>query len=167
MFIHRLSSIDHISELEKTYEHTTGLKVLNVSSWHISESFRDVQLKHFCPPQIGNAFDYVYTYSIPVHIRQAILKKLGSVSEASTILISPNNTISIINVINLLKHHGINHVCIVNPSYFSVAHALTSAGISYTYISMNRFNEKYVFPIEAILQGNYDAVWITSPFYAF
>ena len=30
MFIHRLSSIDHISELEKTYEHTTGLKVLNV-----------------------------------------------------------------------------------------------------------------------------------------
>ena len=44
MFIHRLSSIDHISELEKTYEHTTGLKVLNVSSWHISESFRDVQL---------------------------------------------------------------------------------------------------------------------------
>lgn len=134
----RLSSIDHISELEKTYEHTTGLKVLNVSSWHISESFRDVQLKHFCPPQIGNAFDYVYTYSIPVHIRQAILKKLGSVSEASTILISPNNTISIINVINLLKHHGINHVCIVNPSYFSVAHALTSAGISYTYISMNR-----------------------------
>lgn len=166
MFIHRLSSIDHISELEKTYEHTTGFKVLNVSSWHISESFRDVQLKHFCPPQIGNAFDYVYTYSIPVHIRQAILEKLGSVPEGSTILISPNNTISIINVINLLKHHGINNVCIVNPSYFSVAHALTSAGISYTNISMDRRNGEYVFPIDTILQGNYDAVWITSPIYS-
>lgn len=125
MFIHRLSSIDHISELEKTYERTTGLKVLNVSSWHISESFRNVQLKHFCPPQIGNAFDYVYTYSIPVHIRQAILKKLGSVPEASTILISPNNTISIINVINLLKHHGINNVCIVN-SLRSMRHGLSA-----------------------------------------
>lgn len=31
---------------------------------------------------------------------------------------------------------------------------------------MNRFNGKYVFPIEAILQGNYDAVWVTSPIYS-
>ena len=90
MFIHRLSSIDHISELEKTYEHTTGLKVLNVSSWHISESFRNVQLKHFCPSQIGNAFDYVYTYSIPVHIRQAIL--LFCISNGNGRNVKPLNT---------------------------------------------------------------------------
>lgn len=42
MFIHRLSSIDHISELEKTYERTTGLKEISDGrSW--SEIIKDVQ----------------------------------------------------------------------------------------------------------------------------
>lgn len=167
MLIERLSDIERINALELEFERTTGIKPFNVSSWYVSECFKTKFFQYFSPPMIGNAVDYVYSYSIEKELRNRALEKLGADDIDNTmILVTPNNTISIINAVNLIKCCGYKKVCIVNPSYFSVLKALQSIGLPYSMINMRRIKDTYSIPLEEILTCDCDAIWITSPVFS-
>lgn len=167
MLIERLSDIERINALEADFQRTTGVEPFNVSSWTVSENFKAKFLQCFRPPAIGNAVDYVYTYSFTEELRHHALNKLGVEDTSNAmLLILPNNTIAIVNAINLIKLCGCKRVCIVNPAYFSVSQTLQSMGLSFHTASMVRHEGRYVLPFEQILSEGYDAVWITSPVYS-
>lgn len=167
MLIERLSDIERINALEKDFQRATGIEPFNVSSWNVSENFKEKFLQRFRPPTAGNAVDYVYTYSFTKEQRSQALNKLGvkDVNNAM-LLILPNNTIAIVNVVNLIKLCRCQRVCIINPAYFSVSQTLQSMGLSPCTVSMSRRKGKYSLPLNHILSENYDAVWITSPIFS-
>ncbi len=169
MLIERLSDIERINGLEEKFQKMTGIEPFNVSSWTVSEGFKKKFLQCFHPPDAGNAVDYVYTYSFTEELRNRALIKLGVRAEdvdAAMLLVLPNNTIAIVNTVNLLKLCGYRKVCIVNPAYFSVSQTLRSMGISFSTVSMERHNGKYSLPMNQIQSGDFDVVWITSPVFS-
>ena len=166
MLIQRLSDIDYINELEQNFAQEYGIRPYNISSWHISNSFREEMLRSIELPHLGNKIDYLYTYNLDVELKKEVIIKLGGRPENSMLLVTPNNTISIINVSNLLREYGYQNICIVNPAYFSVAHVMKSMGMDFNIESMVRENQRYSFPLDKIVARHYDAVWITSPIYS-
>lgn len=167
MLIERLSDIERINALEADFLRATGVEPFNVSSWIVSENFKTKFLQRFRPPVVGNAVDYVYSYSFTEELRNQALIKLGveNVNNAM-LLILPNNTTAIVNAVNLIKQCGCQRVCIVNPAYFSVSQTLRSLGLSFHTVSMARHEGKYILPLEQILSEDCDAVWITSPVFS-
>ena len=169
MLIQRLSDIERINGLEENFQKVTGIEPFNVSSWTVSEGFKKKFLQCFQPPDVGNAVDYVYTYSFTEELRNRTLIKLGVREEdvdAAMLLVLPNNTIAIVNAVNLLKLCGYHKVCIVNPTYFSVSQTLRSMEIPFNTVSMERHSGKYSLPIKQIQSGDCDVVWITSPVFS-
>ena len=169
MLIERLSDIERINKLEESFQKMTGTQPFNVSSWTVSEGFKKKFLQCFQPPNGGNAVDYVYTYSFTQELRNRALIKLGVGKEdvnAAMLLVLPNNTIAIVNAVNLLKLCGYRKVCIINPAYFSVSQTLRSMEIPFSTISMERHGGKYSLPISQIQSGDCDVVWITSPVFS-
>lgn len=169
MLIERLSDIERLNGLEDKFQKETGIKPFNVSSWTVSEDFKEKFLQCFCPPPTGNAVDYVYTYSFTEELRNRVLIKLGVRAEDvddAMLLVLPNNTIAIVNAANLLKLCGYSKVCIVNPAYFSVSQTLRSMEIPFSTVSMERRDGKYSLPLDRIRSGGYDAVWITMPVFS-
>lgn len=169
MLIERLSDIERLNGLEDKFQKETGIKPFNVSSWTVSEDFKEKFLQCFCPPPTGNAVDYVYTYSFTEELRNRVLIKLGVRAEDvddAMLLVLPNNTIAIVNAANLLKLCGYSKVCIVNPAYFSVSQTLRSMEIPFSTVSMERRDGKYSLPLDRIRSGGCDAVWITMPVFS-
>lgn len=169
MLIKRLTDIERINELENKIQKITGIEPFNVSSWAVSESFKKQFLQCFRPPAVGNAVDYVYTYSFTKELRNRALTKFGvrpQDVDHAMFLVLPNNTIAIVNAANLLKLCGYRKVCIVNPAYFSISQTLRSMEIPFSTINMERHGGKYSLPLEQILSGDYDVIWITLPVFS-
>lgn len=167
MIIQRLNDIDHLDFLQHSFEHESGLLPLNVSSWNVTNQFREKLIRIMRLPQFGNAIDYLYTYGLPDEMKEKIITKLcGRERKDLSLIITPNNTISIINLVHFLKKRSFQRICVVNPSYFSVSQSLASFGIKCHYENMIRSNNSYSFPLETILRNKYDVVWITSPIYS-
>ena len=167
MLIERLSDIERIYALEADFKKETGIEPFNISSWIVSENFKAKFLQCFRSPEVGNAVDYVYTYSFTGELQNLALNKLGVDGvQNAMLLILPNNTIAIVNAVNLIKLCGCQKICIVNPSYFSVLQTLQSMGLSVHTASMIRYEGKYALPLDHILSNDYDAVWITSPVFS-
>ena len=167
--IERLSDIERINELEDIFQKATGIDPFNVSSWTVSEKFKKKFLECFRPPTVGNAVDYVYTYSFTEELRKYALIKFGVREEdidGAMLLVLPNNTISIVNTANLLKLYGYQKVCIVNPTYFSVSQTLRTMDIPFGTVSMERHDGEYSLPLDQIRSGDCDVVWITSPIFS-
>lgn len=166
MLIPRITDIDHFGEMEDEFQSQFGIRPFNVSSWHISTQFRDTMLENMEFPAFGNAIEYYYTYNLPRDIRAAVLKKLGTEDPHTVITLAPNNTISIVNVVNLLRLCGRKNICIVDPSYFSIRQVLTAMGLPYRTEGMLHIGGQYHLPADRILSGDYDTVWLTSPVFS-
>ena len=166
MLISRISEIDHINDLEKEFEVKYGMRPVNVSSWHISEKFREKMLRCMELPTFGNSLEYYYTYSITQNIQDAVLEKLGTQDQCAAITITPNNTISIVNIANLLRLSGRRNICVVNPAYFSVCQTFATMGLHYATELMHRNKNGYQIPYDEILTQKYDVVWLTSPVFS-
>ncbi len=169
MLISRLSEIDQIYSYEKEFCREIGIRPYNISSWRVSEQFRNWMLHYIAPPSFGNVIDYTYTYSIQYELRRSVMQKLGVKDyDDAFLLFAPNNTTAIVNVANLLKARQCKKVCIVNPAYFSVAQTFYAMGISYSLESMVRTTEtgSFELPYNQIVENGYDAIWITSPVFS-
>lgn len=113
--------------------------------------------------------DYLYSYNISRKIREKIMYKLGvkkDIIPYKTCVFFPNNSLSIVNICNLLQKKAIKKVGVINPAYFSITACLDTYKINYKSLSVKRDKLKYIFPFDEILTEKFDAIWITSPIYS-
>lgn len=167
-FVNEILMLDDIFKVEKNFESATHMHVTNVSHWDCSQAFQDHMSKALSLPTTSLPWNYRYTYSIPMNIRQQVLKNLGvNINEMQSImcLLLQSSTIAIINLVNFLVNHKRKRLCILQPAYFSIAPCCSIFSLNYgmEYISFK--NKKAKIPVDKIIKGGYDCVWITSPIY--
>lgn len=158
--------MDDIFSFEKNVKQKFNTSISNISYWDSSTAFQKHMQQVLQLPIHSLPWDYYYTYSIDEHDRQCVLTNLGVPTEqiSDTIgLLLQSSTIAIVNMINLLIHRGKKKLCILQPSYFSVASCCTMFSMEYGFEYISFCNGQVQIPVEQILSGGYDCIWITSP----
>lgn len=170
MYIKRLSTIEDIIAIQNKIATENKTVIQNISNWTVSEDFKQNMNKYYRFNTGHSIIDYIYSYNISEIKKDLILSKLGvpiNYIPELTLYIFPNNTISIINIINFLKRKNIKKIGIIEPSYFSVKQVISSFNLDYDILSTKRKNKQYYLPdITNIVNKNFDALWITSPVYS-
>lgn len=169
MEIERLNNIEDIIALQKKYYDENGILPLNVSNWTVSADFRKQMEFVFQHDVTNSPIDYLYSYNISIEHKENIMKKLGMEEKhlaTKTCIIFPNNSLSIVNICNLLKKMHLKRVGILYPAYFSIASCMSTYGITCIPFFITRHNHKYIIPQVEILDAKLDALWITSPIYS-
>ncbi len=167
-FIDEIFVLDDIFTLEKTAEKKYGIPIPNVSHWDSSAAFQNHMAKYLILPETSLPWNYYYTYSISTENRRQVLRNLG-VSETqlpTTMgLLLQSSTIAIVNMINLLVHHNRKRLCILQPAYFSVSLCCSMFSLDYGIEQISFHSGFPQIPLDKILAGGYDCVWITSPIF--
>lgn len=169
MYIDRLNNIDNIIDLQNKFYRKYHIFPYNVSNWTVSNEFRNKMEQVFHFENNISPIDYLYSYNISRKIREKIMCKLGVKEEIipyKTCVFFPNNSLSIVNICNLLQKKAIKKVGVINPAYFSITACLDTYKINYKSLTVKRSKQKYIFPFEEILAEKFDAIWITSPIYS-
>ncbi len=168
MYINEIFQIDDILEEEKRIAREKEIKVINVSHWNTAPTYQEYMLKNIILNHENNIFDYVYSYDFKKMTREQILCKVGVENKKNCMcLLTPSSTISILNIINYLKLNGYHKLCILEPAYFSVEQACIAFGLNYQKKSLEYREWHYSLPsVNEIIEGNFDAIWITSPIYS-
>lgn len=167
-YIDSIFFMDSLTKIEKAISSQYQTSVVNLSHWDTSNEYQDEMLKVLQLECTSPPWDYIYSYSIPVETRRAIIQKLGMPLDCITnhmVLFLQSGTQSIINVANLIKQQQIKKVCILKPAYFSVAYTFDALGIRYGYESVEFEENNIHIPIEKITQEKYDCIWFTSPLF--
>ena len=118
MYIERLNSIDNIIEIQDKFYQEYHIKPFNISDWAVSSDFRSKMEQTFKFTNNTSPIDYLYSYSISEEIKNKILIKLGLDSKLlskATCVFFPNNSLSIVNICNLLQKKKLKKVGILNP----------------------------------------------------
>ena len=169
MLIDRLNNIEEIIDLQEKFYKEKGMYPLNVSNWTVSDTFRKEMERLFQHNVTNSPIDYLYSYSISSEVKNEILRKLG-VNESNmpdkTCTFFPSNSLSIINICNLLQKMQCKEIGILYPAYFSISACLNTYGMKNIPFYITRKQQKYIIPIEDILSKKLDALWITSPIYS-
>lgn len=167
-FINEIFVMDDIFLLEEKAAQKYGVPILNVSHWDSSAAFQKHMGQAIVLPAPSLPWDYYYTYSISTADRQQVLKNLGIPShqlQSTMGLLLQSSTISIVNMINLLVHYNYRRLCILQPAYFSVASCCSMFSLKYGTEQISFKNGQPKIPLEKIISGGYDCVWITSPIF--
>lgn len=169
MLIDRLNNIEDIINLQEKFYKENGMYPLNVSNWTVSDIFRKEMESLFRHNMTNSPIDYLYSYNISSEVKNKVMQKLG-VSESNisskTCTFFPSNSLSIINVCNLLQKIQCKKIGILYPAYFSISACLNTYGLKTIPFYITRKQQKYFIPIEDILRKKPDALWITSPIYS-
>lgn len=165
MDIERLLNIEKIWDIQSNYEKRNDLRIQNVSDWNCSNEFRLMLQNNFNAKKYNNMIEYIYSYSISeLTMEQLKLKYPFCIEANHDIMLSTNNTVSILYVANLLKQLNIRKICVFAPTYFSVYNVLEILNINYDRVSLLKSNKGYYFD-ETLDIDKYDAFWITSPIF--
>ena len=163
MLIKRLNNLDTIWDKQHDFEKDNNIKILNVSDWNCSYEFKNSLSNVLDVVHSQNFVEYSYSYSLTNSITEALKNKYPfCLKSRKDIMITPNNTVSIIYIANLLKQMRINKLCVIAPSYFSIYNALEVFNVPYDKISLQRYENKIQLDKNTDLTA-YDAIWITSP----
>lgn len=167
-FIDEICVMDQIFSIENKVEQDTQVHITNVSHWDSSQAFQNYMSRVLFLPTTSLPWNYSYTYSIPIADRQQVLKKIGINThrlQSTMCLLLQSSTIAIINIVNFLVNNNLKRLCILQPAYFSVRPCCSMLSLNYgiEYISFENNNPKI--PVNKIIEGGYDCVWITSPIY--
>lgn len=160
--------MDNIFDIEQKASQKYGVPIVNISHWDSSLAFQQHMSRAIVLPEQSLPWNYYYTYSILKEKREQILKNLGITSEQlqSTMgLLLQSSTIAIVNIINLLVHFKRKRLCILQPAYFSVASCCSTLDLEYGIEKISFENNHPQIPINKILAGGYDCIWITSPIF--
>lgn len=166
--ISEISVMDDIFSMEKNIEEKTGIHITNVSHWDSSIAFKEHMNKVLLLPPSSLPWDYYYTYSFSIEDRYKVLKKLGVQSKylkSTAGVLYQSSTIAIVNMINFLVNHNRKKLCILQPSYFSVSSCCSMLSLEYNTEQIMFVEGTPKIPVEKILKGGYDCIWITSPIY--
>lgn len=169
MLIKRLNNIEEIIALQENYFNDNGIYPLNVSNWTVSDFFRKKMEPIFQHNTTYSPIDYLYSYSITPEIKKNIMCKLGAKEMPifkKTCIIFPNNSLSIVNICNLLHKMQYKKIGILNPAYFSIDACLRTYNLHSIPFYITRQQGKYIIPFKEITSAKIDALWITSPIYS-
>lgn len=167
-FINDIFLMDKIFSIKREVTNLTGANITDVSHWDSSCKFQKHMNKSLLLPTPSLPWNYYYTYSIPIETRENVLKNLGVKTQflhTTMGLFLQSSTIAIVNMINLLVKHNRKRLCIIQPAYFSVAHCCSVFSLEYGFEQIIFSENSPKIPIERILNGGYDSVWITSPIF--
>lgn len=164
MNIERLNDIDNLWDFQHEFETRNKIHILNVSDWNCSKDFRNALLSSFHTQTSINMVDYKYSYSISNSKISKIKSKYIFCNEKNDIMITPNNTVSIVYIANLLKQLNTKKICVLAPAYFSVYNIFDLLGIPYERISLLRKNGTFTIN-QGIDYRQFDAMWVTSPIF--
>lgn len=167
-FIDEIFVMDDIFSLEEQAEQKYHIPIPNVSYWDSSPAFQKQMARALILPEPSLPWNYYYTYSISSEDRQQVLRNLGVPSDRlPTVmgLLLQSSTIAIVNMINLLVHHRQKRLCILQPAYFSVAPCCSMLSLNYGIEQISFAQGRPRIPLDKILAGGYDCVWITSPIF--
>lgn len=165
-YIDDIFVMDDIFIFEQDVQQKFNTTITNVSYWNSSAAFQKQMQQVLQLPAPSLPWDYYYTYSITEQDRQHVLTSLGVPTEQKSDtmgLLLQSSTIAIVNIINLLIHFGKKKLCILQPAYFSVASCCAMFSLEYGFEHISFHNGQVQIPVERILSGGYDCVWITSP----
>ena len=165
MLIERLTDINKLWEIQQDFEKSNNIKLLNVSNWNCCSEYRNCLLDVFKAPHSNNYVDYMYSYSLSnTKIKQIKERYPFLLKQNKEFMITPNNTVSILYIINFLKQIRIKKVCIIAPTYFAVYNTLDLLNIKYDIIRLQ--HEQNSFFIKTNIDfTQYDAIWVTSPIF--
>ena len=168
-FINSIFFMDSLSKIEQQVSLQYKTKVTNISHWDTSIQFQEEMLKELAIEDHSPPWNYMYTYSISIEERQAVMRKLGLKKKMLSdymVLLLQSGTQAIINVANYIKLYKYKKVCILRPSYFSVSHCFDLFGIKYDYEDITFTNNTAQLPMNNIMDKGYDCLWITSPIFS-
>ena len=169
MYIERLNNIESIISLQNDFYKTHGIAPINVSNWTVSKKFRDAMEHCFRHSNDISPIDYLYSYNISRNMKNSVMETLGvekSILARKTCIFFPNNSLSIVNVCNMLQKMKRKNVGLLYPAYFSIESCMNTYGITCTPIYTKRINGTYRIPLDEIQNKCLDAIWITSPIYS-
>lgn len=161
--------LQDIKSIQSNYLSDFGHMPFNVSDWNPSNEFK-LKVQHVSEMKNSfNSIDYVFSYTFNEDSHNNILKKLGydNSLDKRAILITPNGSSSIRNVLHWLKENKFNKLLAISPTYFTVFCGCNDYGIDCKEIFLQRENYSF-FVEETELFDNVkqvDAIWITSPIY--
>ena len=167
-FINEIFVMDDIFAFEEQAAKKYHIPIPNVSHWDSSSAFQRQMSRALVLPEPSLPWNYYYTYSISAENRQQVLQNLGVPSDClATVmgLLLQSSTIAIVNMINLLVHHHQKRLCILQPSYFSVASCCSMFSLNYGIEQISFAQGHPQIPLDRILAGGYDCIWITSPIF--
>lgn len=164
MIIERLNNLDELLDLQHEFEIKNKIQILNVSDWSCSKDFRSALLSSFHIQTNINKVDYKYSYSLSSDTISKIKSNYTFCNEKNDIMITPNNTVSIVYIANLLKQLNTRKICILAPAYFSVYSIFDLLEIPYERISLSRKNGSFTINQEIDFR-EFDAMWVTSPIF--
>ena len=168
-FIDGIFFMDALSKIEQQVSLQYKTKVTNISHWNTSIQFQEAMIKELSIEDHSPPWNYIYTYSVSIEERQAVMRKLGLEQKMLSdymVLLLQSGTQAIINVANLIKLYNYRKVCILRPSYFSVSHCFDLFGIKYEYEDIAFINNTAQLPLNNIMNKGYDCLWITSPIFS-
>ena len=159
--INRLYKLDKIFELTQKIKKEYGFEPYNLSNWQISEYYENYILGIMQFKSLKKILSYQYTYTFDKCIYDSLKEKL-CVAKDQEIMITSNNTLSILLVSNFLKQIKCKKICIVAPSYFSTYECLNLLDIPFDKLYLNHTKNNYKLPSHDVLE-KYDYIWLTSP----
>lgn len=166
--IDEICVMDDIFSIEKKVEQKYGIHIPNVSHWDSSVAFQKHMTQALVLPPQSLPWNYCYTYSISKEERLQVLKHLGvQTQQLQSVmgLFVQSSTIAIVNMINLLVHFNRKRLCILQPAYFSVATCCSTLSLDYGTEQISFINGVPRMPMDKIIEGKYDCIWITSPIF--
>ncbi len=167
LLIKRLSYLEKIDIETEKFRKKSSLIITNVSGWEISEEYKNLMLECFDYPHYANynPIDYVYSYNLEQNQRLKIIKSFGG-NETNALLLTPNNTISLTNVVNFLSCFCNKNAGLLLPCYFTLPNLLNNWVIPYTNLPVKRTQDGYCLPIDDIKQNRCQVLILTSPVFS-
>lgn len=167
LLIKRLSYLEKIDIETEKFRKKTRLAIPNVSGWEISKEYKDIILESFDYPLYAdyNPIDYVYSYNLKPEQRHGLIHNFGG-NEKNALLLTPNNTISLTNVVNFISHFCNKNIGLLLPCYFTLPNLLNVWGLPYVNLSILRTETGYHLPKEEIKRNKCQVLILTSPVFS-
>lgn len=167
--LREMDFLQDIKSIQKEYLSNYGHMPFNVSDWNPSNEFK-LKIQHISEMEnCFNSIDYIFSYTFDQNSHNNILKKLGydNSSDDRAVLITPNGSSSIRNVLHWLKENQYNKLLTISPTYFTVFCGCNDFDIECKEIFLYRDNYSFLANENELFNNvnQVDAIWITSPIY--
>ncbi len=167
LLIKRLSYLEKIDiETEKAAK-KFKMAVPNISGWEIGKDYKSLMLENFDYNSYADydPIDYVYSYNLTQNKREVIIKRFGG-NEYSALLLTNNNTVSLINLVNFIARFCPTNIGLILPCYFTLPNLLNDRNLKFDILPMRRNSDGYSLPKEEIISKNCKVLIITNPVFS-
>lgn len=163
----RLDFLDEINDIVKSYSLLKGIQIPNVSSWNTDTEFQNRMLSKLQFNNISNydVINYFYSYNIKKELKTKVLNTFGA-NEGLDLLITPNNTVSLVNLVNFISKLKLKKIALLAPYYFTIPELLDNRKLNFNIIPMKYEFGQYKLPREFLLQHSFSGIILTSPIFA-